>query len=105
MPALVAAARGEQGTRLPVWFMRQAGRSLPEYRELRVGTTMLESCSDPEMIHEITMQPVRRHGVAGGQDGDDQVAEGRTDHQAYREPEDQDDRPHAHLASPQDPKV
>jgi len=63
MPALVAAARGEQGTRLPVWFMRQAGRSLPEYRELRVGTTMLESCSDPEMIHEITMQPVRRHGV------------------------------------------
>ncbi|GAA1395945.1 uroporphyrinogen decarboxylase [Luteococcus peritonei] len=63
MPALVAAARGRQGTRLPVWFMRQAGRSLPEYRELRVGTRMLDACSDPGMIHEITMQPVRRHRV------------------------------------------
>ena len=62
-PALVAAARQQQGTRLPVWFMRQAGRSLPEYRDLRVGTKMLDACSDPGMIHEITMQPVRRHRV------------------------------------------
>ncbi|WP_446721107.1 uroporphyrinogen decarboxylase [Luteococcus sp. H138] len=63
MPVLVAAARRQQGTQLPVWFMRQAGRSLPEYRELRVGTRMLDACADPEMIHEITLQPVRRHAV------------------------------------------
>ncbi len=43
--------------------MRQAGRSLPEYRALREGVSMLDSCSRPEMVVEITMQPVRRHGV------------------------------------------
>jgi uroporphyrinogen decarboxylase len=43
--------------------MRQAGRSLPEYRALRAGTAMLDACRDPEMITEITLQPVRRHGV------------------------------------------
>ena len=48
---------------LPVWFMRQAGRSLPEYRALRSGNTMLEACRSPDLIAEITMQPVRRHGV------------------------------------------
>ncbi|RKR90968.1 uroporphyrinogen decarboxylase [Micromonospora pisi] len=47
----------------PVWFMRQAGRSLPEYRELRAGVAMLESCRRPELVREITLQPVRRHGV------------------------------------------
>ena len=46
-----------------MWFMRQAGRSLPEYRALRVGTRMLDACRDPEMITEITLQPVRRHKV------------------------------------------
>jgi uroporphyrinogen decarboxylase len=46
-----------------VWFMRQAGRSLPEYRELRVGGAMLDACLTPELASEITMQPVRRHGV------------------------------------------
>lgn len=45
--------------------MRQAGRSLPEYRALRQGTAMLDACMDPEMVCEITMQPVRRHGVDG----------------------------------------
>ncbi|WP_228549446.1 uroporphyrinogen decarboxylase [Dietzia sp. SYD-A1] len=55
--------RGTGAARTPVWFMRQAGRSLPEYRELRAGTTMLEACFDPEMTCEITVQPVRRHGV------------------------------------------
>jgi uroporphyrinogen decarboxylase len=60
---LVRAATGRPGTRPPVWFMRQAGRSLPEYRALRVGTAMLEACRDPELITEITLQPVRRHGV------------------------------------------
>ena len=43
--------------------MRQAGRSLPEYRALRAGTAMLDACRDPELITEITLQPVRRHGV------------------------------------------
>lgn len=43
--------------------MRQAGRSLPEYRELRVGNQMLDACLTPELSSEITLQPVRRHGV------------------------------------------
>ena len=60
---LLHALHGERPPRLPVWFMRQAGRSLPEYRELRVGTRMLEACLDPAMAAEITLQPVRRHGV------------------------------------------
>jgi uroporphyrinogen decarboxylase len=47
----------------PVWFMRQAGRSLPEYRRLRVGTTMLDSCTRPELVTEITLQPLRRYDV------------------------------------------
>nr|WP_244876545.1 uroporphyrinogen decarboxylase [Actinoplanes consettensis] len=49
--------------RTPVWFMRQAGRSLPEYRKIRQGVAMLESCRRPELVTEITLQPVRRHGV------------------------------------------
>ena len=65
MSLLVDAARGIRGERVSVWFMRQAGRSLPEYRALREGTTMLEACLRPEMAAEITMQPVRRHGVDG----------------------------------------
>ena len=46
--------------------MRQAGRSLPEYRELRVGTAMLDACLNPQLASEITLQPVRRHGVDAG---------------------------------------
>src|SRR4030095_11020875 len=61
---LVRAARGLPVRRTPVWFMRQAGRSLPEYREVRAGTAMLEACQDPDLVTEITLQPVRRHGVA-----------------------------------------
>ncbi|MCC6496749.1 MAG: uroporphyrinogen decarboxylase [Propionibacteriaceae bacterium] len=60
---LLAAYRGEPVSRRPVWFMRQAGRSLPEYRKLREGTTMLGSCLNPELAAEITCQPVRRHDV------------------------------------------
>ncbi|MFI6866673.1 uroporphyrinogen decarboxylase [Nocardia sp. NPDC050406] len=59
----LAAATGGTPHRRPVWFMRQAGRSLPEYRELRAGIGMLESCFDPELVCEITMQPIRRHDV------------------------------------------
>jgi uroporphyrinogen decarboxylase len=47
----------------PVWFMRQAGRSLPEYLKAREGIPMLESCTRPELVTEITLQPVRRHRV------------------------------------------
>ncbi len=57
------AARGEQPSHTPVWFMRQAGRSLPEYRRLREGVTMLDSCMRPDLVVEITLQPVRRYGV------------------------------------------
>lgn len=60
---LVRAARGRPVRRTPVWFMRQAGRSLPEYRAVRAGTAMLDACRDPDLITEITLQPVRRHGV------------------------------------------
>src|SRR5436190_2535395 len=60
---LLVAARGGTPSRVPVWFMRQAGRSLPEYRALRTGTGMIEACLTPDLTCEITMQPVRRHGV------------------------------------------
>jgi len=63
---LVTTYRGTRGPVTPVWFMRQAGRSLPEYRELRVGTRMLDACLDPAMASEITLQPVRRHHVDAG---------------------------------------
>jgi uroporphyrinogen decarboxylase len=59
----LAACRGERPSRTPVWFMRQAGRALPEYRKVREGIPMLASCRMPELVAEITMQPVRRYGV------------------------------------------
>ncbi|MBP2332628.1 uroporphyrinogen decarboxylase [Corynebacterium freneyi] len=61
-PFLEAAA-GRTPSRRPVWFMRQAGRSLPEYREIRKDIGMLDSCFNSELLAEITMQPVRRHDV------------------------------------------
>ncbi|GIG06285.1 uroporphyrinogen decarboxylase [Catellatospora coxensis] len=61
--AFVRACRGQSVPHTPVWFMRQAGRSLPEYRSLRAGVRMLESCRQPDLVTEITLQPVRRHGV------------------------------------------
>ena len=48
---------------MPVWFMRQAGRSLPEYKRVRDGIAMLDSCARPDLVAEITLQPVRRYGV------------------------------------------
>ncbi|WP_200174330.1 uroporphyrinogen decarboxylase [Tomitella cavernea] len=60
---LIAAAHGRTPSRRPVWFMRQAGRSLPEYRRVREGIGMLESCFTPDLACEITLQPVRRHDV------------------------------------------
>jgi uroporphyrinogen decarboxylase len=61
--AFLRACRREPVPHTPVWFMRQAGRSLPEYRKVREGIPMLESCTRPELVTEITLQPVRRHGV------------------------------------------
>jgi uroporphyrinogen decarboxylase len=62
-PLLVRAARRETVERTPVWFMRQAGRSLPEYRALRGQRTFWEVAHTPELCAEVTLQPVRRHDV------------------------------------------
>jgi uroporphyrinogen decarboxylase len=59
----VRACRRQDVPYTPVWFMRQAGRSLPEYREIRANIGMLDSCRRPDLVAEITLQPVRRHGV------------------------------------------
>ena len=60
---LLRAARTKPASRVPVWFMRQAGRSLPEYRALRGTGTILDAIRDADLATEITLQPVRRHGV------------------------------------------
>jgi uroporphyrinogen decarboxylase len=62
-PLLVRAARREPVERTPVWFMRQAGRSLPEYLAIRERHSFLEVASTPELCAEVTLQPVRRHDV------------------------------------------
>ncbi len=63
---LIRAARGEFTDRFPFWFMRQAGRYLPEYRALRATTkTFLDACFNPEIAAEITLQPIRRFGMDG----------------------------------------
>jgi uroporphyrinogen decarboxylase len=62
-PLLVRAARREPVERTPVWFMRQAGRSLPEYRALRERHSFFELAGTPELCAEVTLQPVSRHGV------------------------------------------
>jgi uroporphyrinogen decarboxylase len=62
-PLLVRALRRESVERTPVWFMRQAGRSLPEYRELRERHSFFELAGTPELCAEVTLQPVRRLGV------------------------------------------
>ena len=61
--AFLRACRGEPTAHVPVWFMRQAGRSLPEYLAIREGVPMLDSCFRTDMVVEITLQPVRRYGV------------------------------------------
>jgi uroporphyrinogen decarboxylase len=62
-PLIVRACRREPVERTPVWFMRQAGRSLPEYRAVRERHTLFEVCRRPELCAEVTLQPVRAHGV------------------------------------------
>jgi len=62
-PLLTRACRREGVERTPVWFMRQAGRSLPEYRKLRKRHDLFSVCRQPELCAEVTLQPVRSHGV------------------------------------------
>ena len=61
--AFLAACRGERPAHTPVWFMRQAGRSLPEYRAIRSDNAFQALITDPALTAEVTLQPVRRHGV------------------------------------------
>lgn len=60
---LLNAINGIKPDLVPVWFMRQAGRSLPEYRELRASGTILEAIRNPDLATEITLQPTRRYDV------------------------------------------
>ena len=70
--AFVRAARGEAAPHTPVWFMRQAGRSLPEYRRVREGVPMLESCTGDAVVEGAGMlrssQVRRRVGLRGTAD-------------------------------------
>jgi uroporphyrinogen decarboxylase len=61
--AFLQACRGEAVPYTPIWFMRQAGRALPEYLRIREGVPMLQALFTPDLITEITLQPVRRYGV------------------------------------------
>lgn len=63
MSAFLAAVRGERPSHRPVWFMRQAGRSLPEYRAIRGTGSILQAVKDPALATEITLQPIRRYGT------------------------------------------
>jgi uroporphyrinogen decarboxylase len=62
-PLLVRAARREPVERTPVWFMRQAGRTLPGYREIRRRYGLFEVCRRPELCAQVTLEPVETHGV------------------------------------------
>lgn len=62
-PLFLRACHGEQLPRPPVWFMRQAGRALPEYRARRGGIPMLEACRTPDVVVDVTLQPVSRYDV------------------------------------------
>jgi uroporphyrinogen decarboxylase len=62
-PLLVRAAKRQPVERTPVWFMRQAGRTLPNYRELRKRYTLFDICRNPELCAEVTLEPVERHDV------------------------------------------
>jgi uroporphyrinogen decarboxylase len=63
MAPFLLAATGDRAAHTPVWFMRQAGRSLPEYRAKRGNGSILDAIKQPDLAAELTLQPVRRYGV------------------------------------------
>jgi uroporphyrinogen decarboxylase len=60
MRTLVSAAKGLKPAKTPIWFMRQAGRYLPEYQKIRAENSFVEVCQSPELAAEVTLQPMRR---------------------------------------------